>query len=97
MVIYVSLYYSGRMTASVKLEKNGKILIPSAMRKELGLEDGKSQVILKTTSMGIELTTRAKAIAWAQAEVRKYVPEGSNVVEEFLAERRAESACEDAK
>lgn len=85
------------MTASVKVEGNGKILIPSSMRKELGLEDGKSEVLLRTTDQGIEVTTRARAIAWAQAEVRKYVPAGSNVVEEFMAERRAESERDDAK
>ena len=65
------------------------------MRQALGLQEGTSDVILETNSDGLQLTTRALAIAKAQAEIRKYVPPGSHVVDEFLAERQEKSSRED--
>jgi hypothetical protein len=46
---------------------------------------------------GIQVSTRQQALDRVRAELRKYIPEGSDIVGEFLAEKRAESAREDAK
>jgi bifunctional DNA-binding transcriptional regulator/antitoxin component of YhaV-PrlF toxin-antitoxin module len=86
------------MQVAVQVEKSGRILIPVAIRRRLKLVEGESQVLLRVDDSGeIQLSTRAQALARVRAEVRKYIPEGSNIVEEFLAEKRAEVAREDSK
>ena len=83
---------------AVRVEKSGRILIPAAIRRKLRLKEGESQIILRVDdSGGIQVSTREQALARVRAELRKYIPEGSDVVGEFLAEKRAESAREDAK
>jgi AbrB family looped-hinge helix DNA binding protein len=83
---------------SVQVEKSGRILIPAAIRRQLHLVEGESQILLRVDDSGdIQLSTRVQALARVRAELRKYILEGSDVVGEFLAEKRADSAREDAK
>jgi AbrB family looped-hinge helix DNA binding protein len=83
---------------AVRVEKSGRILIPAAIRRQLRLVEGESQVLLRVDDTGgIQVSTRQQALDRVRAELRKYIPEGSDIVGEFLAEKRAESAREDAK
>ncbi len=76
-----------------KLVSGGRLQIPAEIRKELGLHDG-DQVTLKVVDGELRVRSVREAIRRAQEMVRKYVPEGVSLVDELIAERRAEAARE---
>jgi AbrB family looped-hinge helix DNA binding protein len=71
----------------------GRIVIPAAYRRALGIKQG-DEVILRLEEGEVRIITPAQAIRRAQALVRRYVPAGRSLVDELIAERRAESARE---
>lgn len=81
------------MTYHAKLVAGGKVAVPAELRRQLGLQTGDTLVF---TNEGDSLRVRSYAavIRELQAEFRRYVPEGVNVVDDFIAERRAEAARE---
>ena len=78
-------------TTRVKVAEGGRIVIPAEYRKRLGVQVG-DDVILQLDDGEIRLFTMREAIRRAQAMVRRYVPEGVSLVDELIAERRAEAA-----
>lgn len=77
------------------LEKSGRILIPVAVRRRLGLSEG-SQVIVKVEESGaLQITSRSQALAGLRERIRKYIPAGRDLVEELIQDRRAEAERED--
>jgi AbrB family looped-hinge helix DNA binding protein len=82
-------------TYTARLEKSGRILIPAAVRRHLGLSEG-AQVIVKVEESGaIQITSRFQALAKARQEIRKYIPAGRDLAEELIRDRRAEVERED--
>ena len=82
-------------TYAARLEKSGRILIPAAVRRKLGLSEG-SQVLVKVAESGtLEVTSRAQVLAQVRAEIRKYVPAGVDLAGELIRDRRAEAERED--
>jgi AbrB family looped-hinge helix DNA binding protein len=82
-------------TYTTRLEKSGRILIPAAVRRQLGLSQG-SQVIVKVEESGtLEVTSRSQALAKVRKEIRKYIPAGRDLAEELIGDRRAEVERED--
>ena len=79
-------------TAKARINDDGRILIPAAMRKALGLRAG-GAVVLRADESGIHLTTQ-RALRDAQQQLRRYVREGTPLVEDLLAERRREGKRE---
>ncbi|MBA3812826.1 MAG: AbrB/MazE/SpoVT family DNA-binding domain-containing protein [Caulobacteraceae bacterium] len=67
---------------------NGRIVVPARMRAALGLERG-GRLIARLVGRTVVLEPLDAAIRRAQASVRRYVPPGSGLVEELIAERRA--------
>ncbi len=79
------------MTIQVNITPNGRMSLPSAIRKRLGLTKG-GAVLLEETEDGVILRTASQAVARAQAIARRYTegnPEAS--VDAFLARRHLES------
>jgi AbrB family looped-hinge helix DNA binding protein len=76
-----------------KIGEGGRIVIPAAYRRALGLKVGDS-VTLVLDDDQLRLTTRRAAIKRAQRILRQYVPEGVSLVDELIAERRGEAALE---
>ena len=74
-----------------KLGESGRLVIPAACRKALGLKPG-DEVILLLEEGEVRLLTPQRAVQRAQALVRRYVPKGRSLVEELLRERRKEAA-----
>lgn len=75
------------LRATITVGPAGRIVIPAEFRAELGIEEG--AVLIGAIEGGeLRLATTDAAVKRAQAIFRKYVPEGRNVVDEFLAERR---------
>lgn len=81
------------MDQKTKIGKNGRMIIPAEFRRALGFEDG-DEVILHLDEDGLRISTPAQAVSRAQALVRRYVPEGSDLSGELMADRRAEVEVE---
>jgi AbrB family looped-hinge helix DNA binding protein len=80
---------------TARMEKSGRILIPAALRRRLGLSAG-SQVLLRIEDSGeLALTSRSQALAQVRAQVRQYIPVGEDLAEELIRDRRTEAARED--
>jgi AbrB family looped-hinge helix DNA binding protein len=71
----------------VKLNENGRIVIPAAMRKALNVKAGDA-LLLHFENGSLLITTRMQRIREAQELVRRYVPEGVSLADELIAERR---------
>ena len=68
----------------------GRLVIPAELRERSGLAEGVPLILLETPG-GLVLLTRAQLQELVRADLA-----GLNLVDELLAERRAESAAEDA-
>jgi bifunctional DNA-binding transcriptional regulator/antitoxin component of YhaV-PrlF toxin-antitoxin module len=73
-----------------KLIEGGKLIIPAAMRRSLGLSTG-DVVTIEIDDGDIRIRTLDKALARARAILRRHVPEGHSLVDELAMERRAEA------
>ncbi len=76
-----------------KIDRYGRIVIPSAVREELGVKPG-DEVVLRVGDGQLQIFTRALAIRRAQEIVRQYVPPGHSLSDELIADRRAEAERE---
>ena len=83
------------VTYTTRLEKSGRILIPAAVRRHLGLSEG-SQVLVKVEESGaLQVTSRSQVLAKVREEIRKYIPAGQDLTEELIRDRRVEVERED--
>jgi bifunctional DNA-binding transcriptional regulator/antitoxin component of YhaV-PrlF toxin-antitoxin module len=84
------------MTVSVKVEKNGKILLPVNIRRILSIREGESDLLLNVdeANQSVTMETRDQALARIRARLARYIPEGTMLSEELLADRREEAAHE---
>lgn len=78
------------MTIQVNITPNGRMSLPADIRKRLGLAGGGS-VYLDVTADGVVLRTVPQIVAQAQALARQYRDAPGGSVDEFLADRAAES------
>lgn len=76
------------------VEDDGRVSLPEVMRSALGMKDG-DPVILRLEEDSIRIVSLPVAVKRAQAIVRRFVPEGVSLVDELIAERRAEAKRED--
>lgn len=74
-----------------KIGDGGRLVIPAKYRQALGLKPG-DEVVLLLEEREIRIVSMRQAIKQAQALVRRYVPEGRNLSEELIQERREEVA-----
>ena len=82
-------------TVRVKLEANGRVLLPAEVRRLLGVSPG-DMLLLDVDSNGIHLWTQAMAVRALQEAVAAKVPTGVSLVNELLQMRREEAARLDA-
>jgi AbrB family looped-hinge helix DNA binding protein len=79
----------------VRIAPGGRVVIPAAFRKALGVEIGDDMVI-ELTGDELRLRSRRAAIKRVQAMVRQYIPDDKrSLSDELIAERRAEAAREE--
>ncbi len=78
------------VTLHVNITPTGRMSLPVAIRKRLGLEGGGS-VLLEETDEGVVLRTVDQAVARAQAVAKRYADYPDASVDAFLANRVAES------
>jgi AbrB family looped-hinge helix DNA binding protein len=78
---------------AVKVGPGGRIVIPAPLREKLGVKPGDT-VWLEEDNEQVRISSVRQAIRKAQDLVRQYVPEGVSLVDELIAERRAEAERE---
>ncbi len=77
----------------LNVTEDGRIIIPAQALAELGVNAGAS-VSASVVEGEVVVDTLAAAIKRAQAYYRQFIPEGVSLVDELIAERRAEAARE---
>ncbi len=77
------------VTYEARIDRNGRIVIPASVRKQLGVSPG-DEVLLQVGRDQVRLTTMDAAVRSAQDAVRRYVPKGPSLVAALIAMRRAE-------
>jgi AbrB family looped-hinge helix DNA binding protein len=77
----------------VRVTEGGQIVIPVEYREALGINVG-DEIRLRLEDGELRLFTLAEAIRRIQEMVRAHVPEGVSLVDELIAERRAEAERE---
>jgi AbrB family looped-hinge helix DNA binding protein len=85
-----------RIMMELKVNKEGRITIPSAYRKQLGMQSGQF-VTFNVMHGGLLLMNRDKAIERFQDEVAALVGPRAGLVDELIADRKAEAADESGK
>jgi antitoxin PrlF len=78
---------------TAQIGENGRIVIPAAYRKAMGLKPGEV-VTIRMDEDGLHIQSKDQAIKRAQAAVSKYVSPGRSLSEELIAERRLEAKRE---
>lgn len=68
---------------------NGRLLLPVALRRSLGVEKG-GQIVAEVIDGEVRLTTPDASLDHARALFRRYVPAGAAIADEIIADRRAE-------
>jgi AbrB family looped-hinge helix DNA binding protein len=79
---------------SVRLGPQGRLVVPAALRRELGLHDG-SELAIRTDGRRLILEPREEVLRRMRGRFSS-VPPDVSLSEELLADRRDEAAREDA-
>lgn len=77
----------------VKIVEGGKLVIPAAFRREMGIGPGDT-VVVELDGGELRVRSLSSAIRQVQARMRELNPEGRLLSEELIADRRAEAARE---
>lgn len=83
-----------RMVAHARVDAQGRIVIPADIRHALGIDTGEPLTLIVEGGK-LRIFTLEQTIRRVQDEVAKYVPPGVSLVDELIAERRAEAAREE--
>ena len=75
------------------LGENGRIVIPAAFRKELGIKKG-DRLGLRLEDGEVRVYSFERALRRAQDVVCRYAPEGELLSERLISERRIEAERE---
>jgi AbrB family looped-hinge helix DNA binding protein len=73
--------------ARMKLNGNGRVVIPAQVRTALGIEAG-DELLMRVEDEELRITTLKRRIERAQKHVRKHVKAGDSLVDELIAMRR---------
>lgn len=76
-----------------KLDSSGRILLPAELRAELHVSEGDSVLFVQHDD-ALELSTPKQALLKAQQYFCSLAPANVSLVDELLAERRADAARE---
>ena len=79
------------MVETVILGESGRIVLPAAIRKELGLKTG-DRLTVSSDQGSIRILSRRMALARIRAGIIKQRGSLDGIVDEFLVEKREEAA-----
>ena len=75
----------------VKVVEGGKLVIPASFRRAMGVKPGDT-VIVELDQGELRVRSLPSAIEGVQARMRELNPDGRSLVDELIADRRAEAA-----
>ena len=78
---------------AVKIIDGGKLIIPAAFRRKLGIDTGDT-VVVELGEDGLHVRSLLSAVRLAQEIVREFVPDDVDLAGELIAERRIEAERE---
>jgi AbrB family looped-hinge helix DNA binding protein len=81
------LRYDMDTETKLRVNENGRVVIPAPFRKALGISPG-DEVVLRLEDDELRITTMKLRMERARRSVRKYVKPGTSLVDELIAERR---------
>ena len=76
-----------KLKTRMRVNENGRVVIPASFRKRLGIHVG-DEVVLQIQDDELRITTLKRNIERAQRLVRKHVKPRTSLVDELIAERR---------
>jgi AbrB family looped-hinge helix DNA binding protein len=76
-----------KLKTRMRVNENGRVVIPASFRKRLGIHVG-DEVVLQIEDDELRITTLKRNIERAQRLVRKHVKPGISLVDELIKERR---------
>lgn len=76
----------------IKVNKDGRLVIPAAFRKALGLKP-RDEVFLRLENNELRITTLKRRVERAQRLVGKQVKPGTSLADELIAERHDVQIC----
>jgi AbrB family looped-hinge helix DNA binding protein len=71
----------------LKINENGRIVIPASFREALGIRAG-DELVLRLEDDELRIATMKQRLERARRLVRQYVEPGRSLVDELIAERR---------
>ena len=80
-----------KLKTHMRVNANGRVVIPASFRKRLGIRIG-DEVVLRIEDDELRITTLKRNLERAQRLVRRHVKPGTSLVDELIAER-----CEAAR
>jgi AbrB family looped-hinge helix DNA binding protein len=81
--------------AKTKINQNGRIVIPAAIREELGIKPGDTLLMDVEEDGVLRIETYPARIRRIQREIAPYARPGILASDELIAERRAEARREE--
>ncbi len=78
---------------TVRVNENGRVVIPAPFRRALGISAG-DEVVLRVEDNELRITTMRHRIERAKRLVRRHVKPGTSLVDALIAERRKASKLE---
>ena len=78
---------------AVKIIDGGKLIIPAAFRRKLGIDTGDT-VVIELGEDGLHVRSLSSAVRRAQEIVREILPEGTDLADELIADRKIEAEHE---
>jgi bifunctional DNA-binding transcriptional regulator/antitoxin component of YhaV-PrlF toxin-antitoxin module len=79
---------------TLSIDNQGRVMLPSWWRKKEGVGPSTELCAAVTEEGALVVETREQGLRRARALLRKYIPEGVNLSDELIADRRAEAARE---
>lgn len=71
----------------LRVNENGRVVIPAQFRKALGINAG-DEVVVRLEDDELRITTLKHRLERARRRIRQYVKPGRSLVDELIAERR---------
>jgi AbrB family looped-hinge helix DNA binding protein len=82
------------LNAKARLNPNGRIVIPAAIREQMGVKPGE-WLYMDFEDGALRIETFPARIRRIQREAAKYIEPGVSAVDELIAERREEARREE--
>lgn len=71
----------------IRINENGRVVIPASFRKALDINAG-DEVVLRLENDELRITTLKHRLEKARQRIRQYVKPGRSLVDELIAGRR---------